>query len=322
MDLVSLDNILGIAAIVGEEGTCKTTMALSWPLKTVHFDLDVGGFKRAGWRLPTKTVIKLLAAHEPISNADPREFDILSKPYPKPVQLGRLLGAESKIVSSRIEVRFPRKVEGMAELWKDIVRDFVAVCQMPEVVTIILDSATMFWNIDHRGYLQELQEKQLLKWQSDSSHRGATFDENDYRERLQPIEYGEPNDRMTQVFHTARAFNKNLVLTHYPTDVYGPMPDGKGGMADAKTGQVTLDGYKNTGKLVDLVVWTSIKTHLVPDDITKPLGTKHEEKYPVAKITKAGIEGMGITAVGMEVPASFEGIINLRNMMRGAARNG
>lgn len=311
---MDLNEILGIVAIVGEEGSCKTTMGISWPKKLVHFDIDVGGFKRAAWRIPDTTKVKVLQAYEDIASLPPSDWDVISKPYPKPVELARLLGNEAvqpDRPSSRITVQFPRKVVGMHELWQKIVRDFVAVCQIPEVTSIMLDSATMFWNIDHRSYLQELQQKQLLKWQSDSAHKNTPFDENDYRERLQPIEYAEPNDRMTQIFHTARAFNKNLILTHYPTDVYGPMPDGKGGMADAKTGQVTLDGYKNTGKLVDLVVWTSVK------DVPPAKPGEAVTKRPVARITKAGIEGLGINAVGLEVNASFEGIIGLRNLMRG-----
>lgn len=313
------DNILGITAIVGEEGTCKTTMALSFPRKVFHMDIDVGGFRRAAWRIPEVDRIKTLAADELLSDTNPDDFDIITKPYPRPIQIDKLLGQQTTTsISSRIQISFPRKVEGMIELWQKIVIDFVAACRMPAVNTIIFDSATLLWNINHNSYLQELQQKQLLRWQTDPKTAKLPFDENDYRERLQPIEYGTANDRMRSVFHTARAFNKNLVMTHYPTDVYGSMPDGKGGYVEARTGEKALDGFKETAKLVDIVVWTSVKTRLIPDD-PKKLGSKtHEERYPVAKFAKAGVEGMGIRALGMEVPASFEGVINLRNLMKGS----
>jgi hypothetical protein len=290
------DNMLGITAIVGEEGTGKTSMALSFPKKVAHFDIDVGGYRRAAWRLDTD--------------------GITSKPYPKPLRMEKLLGQQSENISSRIEVKFPKKVEGMKELWQQIVVDFVAACQDQEINTIIFDSATLLWNICHNSVLQEAQERQLLKWQSDKAHKDIPFNENDYRERLQAIEYGPANDKMTQLFHTARAFNKNLVLTHYPTDVYGPMPDGKGGFVEARTGEKMLDGYKNTAKLVDVVVWLSLKSRTIPADPKTPGSKPKEEKYPVAKFHKVGIEGMGISAVGMEIPASFDGITNLRNIMR------
>ena len=81
-------------------------------------------------------------------------------------------------------------------------------------------------------------------------------------------------------------------------------------MIEGKTGLRVIDGFKETKKLADLVVWVSIKETIAE-------GVTHRQ--PVAKITKCGLEGMGLTAVGLEVPATYEGIINLQNMMRGAA---
>jgi len=299
---MELDDVLGIVAIVGEEGTGKTSMALSFPRKIVHFDIDVGGFRRAAWRLPDEVRVKMLSASDLLANADASQYDIISKPYPKPLQLEKLLGQQVEKVSSRMLVKFPKKVEGMKELWQTIVIDFVAACQMPEVSTIVFDSATLLWNITHNSVLQEAQERQLYRWQID--HKGQPFDENDFRERLQAIEYGPANEKITQLFHTARSFGKNLILTHYPTDAYGPMPDGKGGFVDGKTGEKILDGYKSTGKLVDVVLWTTVKE-------------QNKVKTLIAKFTKCGVEGMGLGAVGMDIPASFEGIVNLRRLLRG-----
>ena len=42
---------IGIVADCGDEGTGKTTMALTFPKPLVHFDIDVVGFRRAAWRL-------------------------------------------------------------------------------------------------------------------------------------------------------------------------------------------------------------------------------------------------------------------------------
>ena len=305
---------LGITAIVGEEGTCKSTMALSFPTPIFHLDIDVGGFSRAAWRLKKENPnirIQRFEPDEDVTKTNFGEFDIITKSYPKPVQLNKLLGQMMEKTASTRKLNVPKKVEGMKELWQNIITDFVYACQQP-IATVILDSATMFWTIDHSARLQELQEIQEYRWKTDSRTAKLPWDENEYRERLQPIEYGQPNDRMTTVLHTSRSFRKNLVLTHYPTDEYGQIADGKGGLTDGKTGVKIIDGFKNTGKLVDLIVWTSVKE---TSRVTKGVTTK--EKQPIARIAKCGIEGMGLDAVGKEINASFEAIISLRNMMRG-----
>jgi len=282
-----MDNYIGITAIVGDEGTGKTSMALTFPRPIRHFDIDVGGYRRAAWRLEDTT-------------------GIVTKSYPMPIQASKLMG-QTTDASSRIHI--PKKVEGMKDMWQEIVQDFVDACQDASVATIIIDSSTLLWNINHKTELEMIQERQLARHMKDKP--GAPFSENDYRERLQPIEYGPANDRMRQLLHTARSFQKNLVLVHYPTDEYGTVPDGKGGMVEGKTGKIILDGFKETVKLVDLVVWTRITEQTLPGNV--------KEKYPVAKIAKCGISGMGLKAVGMEVVASYEAIINLRDMMRGGS---
>jgi len=39
---MGLDDYLGIVAVCGDEGTGKTTMALTFPKPLRHFDVDVG----------------------------------------------------------------------------------------------------------------------------------------------------------------------------------------------------------------------------------------------------------------------------------------
>lgn len=283
---MGLDDYIGITAIVGDEGTGKTSMALTFPRSVVHFDIDVGGYRRAAWRLGDTT-------------------GIVTRSYPMPIQENKLMG-QTTDASSRIHV--PKKVEGMKDMWQQIVQDFVEACQDTAVATIILDSSTLLWNINHKTELQMIQERQLARHKKEKPN--IPFDENDYRERLLPVEYGPANDRMRTLLHTARSFQKNLVLVHYPTDEYGTVPDGKGGMVEGKTGKIILDGFKEVVKLADLILWTSIK------ETIKEGGVK--EKIPVAKITKCGLERMGLDAIGLEVPATYEGLMNLRNLMAGA----
>lgn len=283
------DDYLGIVAICGPEGSGKTSMAISFPTPLRHMDVDVGGFKRAAWRLSPEMLSQ-----------------ITTEAFPRPVQISKLLGQQTDVSGPKLSIRFPKRVEGMRELWQQFVIAFVGHCRVPEVKTIVIDSATLLWFIDHNSILQELQDKQLYK-----HNKPQPFDENEFRERLQPVEYGPANDRMRTILHTARSFQKNLVLTHYPTDEYGTIPDGRGGMTEGKTGNIILDGFKETIRLVDLVVWTRIA-----ETITEGISNK----YPVAKITKCGIEGMGLKAVGMEIIATYEAFINLRNTLQAAQK--
>lgn len=301
---------IGVTAIVGEEGTAKSTMALTFPQPIFHFEIDFGGFDRAAWFLKKNNPdirIKKFEADEDITTTKFSDFDILTKPYPKPLQVNKLLGQLTSTTSSIRQLQQPKKVEGMKELWQAFITDFVYVCSLP-VASLVFDSATALWNIDHSARLQELQEIQEYKWRADTRTSKMPFPENEYRERLQPIEYGQPNDRMTTLISTNRSFKKNLIITHYPTDEYGMVPDGKGQLVEGKTGARVIDGFKHTGKLCDLIVWLHIKESME--------GGK-KVIQPTAKITKCGIEGMGLDAVGMEMPATFESVINLRNLMRG-----
>jgi len=301
---------IGVIAVVGDEGSGKTTMALSFPKPLFHFDIDVGGFDRAAWRLKKinpELKIKRCKAEEDITQIDFSQFDIITKPYPRPLQVNKLLGQLTGQAPSIRQLKQPKRIEGVKELWQMFINDFVYVCGSL-VATLNFDSSTLLWSIAHNTRLQELQEIQEYKWKSDSKTKTIPFPEDEYRERLQPIEYGQPNDRMTTLLQTSRSFRKNLVLTHYPTDEYGQVPDGKGGLTDGKTGKQVIDGFKHTGKLSDLIVWTEIKES-VSEGVKK--------KRPIARITKCGIERMGLDAVGLDIPAAFEGIINLRNLMGG-----
>ncbi len=313
---------LGVVAITGDEGSCKSSMALSFPPPLYHFDLDVGGFNRAIWRLRKENPdLRIYQAKkgEDISVLDFSAYDIISKPYPRPLQesklMGQLTGGGDKPASIRT-LKLPKKVEGMKELWQDIITDFVLVGKQPDINGMVFDSATMLWNVCHNARLQELQEIQEYKWRTASSTSKIPFPEDEYRERLQPIEYGQPNERMTALLQYSRSVQKNLVLTHYPTDEYGMISDGKGGMTEGKTGKQVIDGFKNTGKLCDLIVWTFVKDTTRTDPTTKK---SVPVKTPIARITKCGIEGMGLDAVGREISASFESIVGLRNMMVGGA---
>lgn len=266
-----------IVALWGPEKSWKSTMALTWPRPLVHFDLDVGGFDRAAWRIDTT--------------------GITSKSYPIPIQMEKMLGAKEVTTDKGPTVRFPRQVIGYREVWQQIVIDYVAACQDEKVATIVMDSSTQLWVICHTGLLQEKQEIQIAK--------GMKPTHSDFRERLQPVEF--PNDRMRSLIYTARSYHKHLILTHYPKDVYKDKVTDKG-IEQYKSGDITPDGFKDTQKLVDIVIWVDL------EEVRRDGGIVYEVH---AKITKCGLEGLGTTAVGLEIEPSYQGIIELRERMSG-----
>lgn len=304
-------NYIGDTSIVGEEGTCKSSMGLTWPKPLYYFEFDVGGFDRAVWRFEKEFKVLRLAANEDIPKDCLDNYDIVSKPYPVPLDITKLMGqiAEGKRTDAKFTVRFPKKVEGMKELWQIFVTDFVQLVQMPKLQTIQFDTSTVQYNISHKTILQELQERQVFNWKADQRTSSKPFDENSFRERLQPTEYGFAYDKLRQVYQTAQAYRKNTVSVHYPTDDYVKIPQQDGTTKEEKSGLKVPDGWKELSKIASLIVWTSIKENIV-------IGGGRQ-KVPMCKITKCGIKGMGLDAVGMELPASFDSIINMRDAMSG-----
>lgn len=257
-----------IVALWGDEKSWKTTMALTFPRPLVHFDLDVGGFDRAAWRMDIA--------------------DVSSKSYPIAIQTEKMMGARKD--ENGVTVRFPRRVVGYREVWQQIIIDFVAACQNSSVQSMVMDSATQLWLICHTGLLQEKQEIQLSK--------NPNLPDYELREKLKPVEF--PNDRLRQVIYTAKSYKKHLILTHYPKFVYAEKATEKG-IESYRTDEIVPDGFKDTRKLVDIVIWVETD----------------KDNVIHAKITTCGLPGLGTTAVGLEIKPSYEGLLELIESMGG-----
>jgi hypothetical protein len=305
------NQLLGVTSIVADEGLGKSSAGLTWPKPLFHMETDIGGFERAAWKVEKDNPgIRIYRAEpdEDIAKIDWDSYDIVTKPYPQPIQFDKMMGLTGDISTRKVLI--PKKVVGMKELWQTFVIDFVFAVQLPTLRTVMVDSATMLWKIDHSGYLQELQEKQYLKFMNDKDNKGRPWDDNSYRERLTEKEYGTPNDRMRQVFHTVKAYRKNLVLTHYITDEYGAIVNKDGQTEQGRTGKKKMDGFSETAKMSDLIFWLSLKE--------QTSGGK-TSRYVSAKITKCGISGMGLNAVGQEFVASYDHFMGLKRMMNGGS---
>ena len=261
-----------VIAIWGPEGAWKTTFGLTFPKPLHHIETDVGGYGRASWRID--------------------EEGITTESYYPPFPF-----VETPGKAAEVTVRFPKKLIGYKELWQRIFIDYVRAMRDPKLKTVVIDSSTELWTIDHRSYLQELQEAQLAAGKKD----------HEIRENLIPVEYADPNARMRQFINAAKSYRKNLVLIHYPKDVYITVQKGER-TESVTSGEITIDGFKDTKKLVDVVVWM--------DFVKKPKGG---EAAVEAKIMgKCALSGMGTNALGMALPEpSYQGIIDLRNMLMG-----
>ena len=309
-----------ITSAWGAEGSGKSSYGLTYPKPLFHLDLDLGGFDRAAWRIideakkaGTELRVKICEPKEDITAIDWDEWDVVTKPYLAPVQIEKLMG-----VQAGPSIRFPRKVVGIKELWQEIVVDFIAVCQARPIKTVMTDSATQLWWIAHTSLLQEKQEIQVGQRMVESDPK--------FRERLQPVEF--PNDRMRSLIYTARSSGKNLVMTHYPKDVYKERM-GANGVESYKSGDVEPDGFKHTVTLDDLVIWCWAEvdknreiTDMSPENFGKKIPNPNFNKpQPHAKIDlKCGLAGMGMAAVGLELPApTYDGLMELQAMMRGEA---
>jgi hypothetical protein len=257
-----------ICAIWAEEKAHKTTVALSWPKPLVHFDIDVGGFARASWRIDLT--------------------GIESKSYFIQINIEDILGVDKTAPS----IRFPKRVIGYKECWEKIIVDYVNACKRPEVKTIVMDSATQLWQICHKNELQIKQEIQKVK--------SPQMLDADLREKLQPVEY--PNDRMRSLIYTARSYGKNLVLTHYPRDIYvEKIIDG--GVKEVKSGKLEIDGFKETERLVDIVLYNKWEQ-------------RGREQILTTTITKCGLPGLGTLATGLPLPeSSYHGLVMLAESM-------
>jgi len=283
-----------IVSAWGKEGSGKSTFGLTYPYPLFHQELDLGGFERAIWRIERDNPalrVKRCNVKESISDIDWGKWDIVTKPYPVPIQMDKLIGAQEIKQGNTITIRFPRRVIGYKELWEEIIVDFVAVCQVPVLKSIMPDSATQLWTICHQGHLQDKQEIQLST--------GMKENDSKFREKLQPVEF--PNEKMRSLIYTAKSFGKHLIMTHYEGDVYANKVTDKG-VESYKTGELVPDGFKHTTEIDDIVIFTYV-----------------EQNQPRAKVTiKCGLPGMGMTAVGLELPSpSYQGLMELQEMLRG-----
>src|SRR4030042_2593793 len=203
-----------IFVISGPNKTAKTTLGLTAPKPLRHYDLDLG-FERAAHRFSGQA--------------------ITSTRYTSPAQ-----GID--ILQGKVKLRSTKALHGIRELWEQFVEDYVTALQDERWATHMIDTGSQLWEICHRGYLQELQER------TPSANRQS----------LMPVEYGEPNARMRAMYYAAQTYGRNLIITHYLKPEYKDVLTDKG-KESMETGVMIMDGYKHTIGLCDVAVATYLR---------------------------------------------------------------
>lgn len=216
-----------IVGIWGEDKSCKTTLALTFPKPLIFMEFDVGGFQRAVYRFQN-------------------EYDnglIKYEAYPLPMTFG-------KFDPTKLEVRPSKLVVGMKELFYEFASKYIKHLQDPNVATIVIDTATLLKGITDDAYLQEIQERQM-ETMDPNTHLDK--DKKPLRTQLQQIEYKEPNTRTRGIYYQAKANNKHLVLVHHARDEYKPMPQRDGTLANSPTGKRERAGFTTLGDSADII---------------------------------------------------------------------
>ena len=218
-----------IFIIWGEDKSCKTTLALSFPRPLVHMELDIGGFDRANRNLP----------HLPIKDWV-KDGSIIHEEFILPFQISRPDPVQA--------ARANKILVGMKELFYEMVDKYIKHLRDPKIATIVLDTGTMFYNLVCDAYVQEKQELQLPLRPDGMGRDGKPL-----RIQLQQHEYREPYSRMAGIIYQAKAHKKNLVITHHATDEYGMVQLGGGVLGQGMTGKRQLHGWKKLGTTCDVM---------------------------------------------------------------------
>jgi len=130
----------------------------------------------------------------------------------------------------------------IVKLWSAIKADYRETVESGKFATIIIDPATMLWEIIRHS------------WQVEEGRNTVGVARN----------YGEPNARMTWMITTPLVAGLNVITTQYLKDVY---------VNDQPTGEKALDGFKRTEGLADVALWTQKATRQASPDERRSQGT-------------------------------------------------
>jgi hypothetical protein len=212
----------------GRAKSLKTTMALTAPTPFINFDFDLS-WDRPAARFEKEhpgMKIRLVKPNEQLDQSILESFDVIIRQYKLPMNLGTVAG---------------RQIEGIDNLWSNIIiPEYIMAMENPHIASIIIDTGTIFWNLDFNS---ELERKDK------SSDKGRT--------RLSQIEYARPNMEAQALLAGVRFEDKNLIVTHHTKAKYGDTlktENGKEFLAKNEIIGDTWDGFRHFDRLSDIIV--------------------------------------------------------------------
>ncbi|KKL77387.1 hypothetical protein LCGC14_2035370 [marine sediment metagenome] len=238
-----------LLSIEGDESTGKSTLAYSGPIPVVGFAFDMGA-KRAMMGGRFKELFDGVDIHHvPYDTQSVLQgrmegetglwegHDITVFELPPPIQLDSI------------------RVKGYLLLWTYFIAMCAKALMANQVKTIVVDTMTVARRVKADAYLESLQN---VAFDPTTGERIIVQgQEMKMRERLQQIEYGNPNDAIRDIFSTGAGVDKNLIAVHHLTDEYATRPNAKGELVEVATGKRVLEGLKNTHRFVDICVLMS-----------------------------------------------------------------
>lgn len=124
----------------------------------------------------------------------------------------------------------------------------------PFIQSVAIDTGTWFWQMQHHA--------EYLKVDLDSRQRAA--DGQGGRERLQQIEYTNPNARMVQIFREAGIYNKNLLFTCHERPA-----EYRNNYGEVTRRQSPVDGWAQFEKTATIITHSSMRSEGRRPDIKR-----------------------------------------------------
>lgn len=168
--------------------------------------------------------------------------------------------------------------EGAPKFWQAIKADYQKTVDSGEFKTVVLDPATMLWEIIRDAW-------QVAK----------------HKQHLMSRDYGDANRSMAWVLTYPLLKGMNVVSINYLRDKY---------VDDQATGEKEIDGFKRTEGLVDVILQTVMKEK--PTSAEERKATKRETKsVVVTRVEKCrfdrDLNGMELTDATFEDVATLLG---------------
>jgi len=143
------------------------------------------------------------------------------------------------------------RVKGYVTLWTYFIAMVARAFMANQIKTVVVDTMTVARRVKADAYLESLQN---AAFDSAGNRISVQGQEMKMRERLQQIEYGNPNDAIRDIYTTGAGVRKNLIAVHHLTDERMSKPNARGEVEQVLTGKRILEGLSNTNRFVDISI--------------------------------------------------------------------